>query len=145
MPYSGYLSWIRYGLLCHLFALPLQCSQVDFLQQANKELEAKLSQAEVKNSELSKEAEDLGQKNSRMCAELAEIGELVKQLSKEKVAGERSLQERAVHAEVRGLGKTKGGGGEEGRLPRDGVHETWEHFGRRGYHAPSMFYVLGLT
>eukprot|EP00731_Ephydatia_muelleri_P030834 Em0022g348a len=73
--------------------------QVDFLQQANKELEAKLSQAEVKNSELSKEAEDLGQKNSRMCAELAEIGELVKQLSKEKVAGERSLQERAVHAE----------------------------------------------
>ena len=116
MPYSGYLSWIRYGLLCHLFALPLQCSQVDFLQQANKELEAKLSQAEVKNSELSKEAEDLGQKNSRMCAELAEIGELVKQLSKEKVAGERSLQERAVHAEVRGLGKTKGGGGGRGEV-----------------------------
>ena len=73
--------------------------QVDFLQQANRELETKLGQAEVKNSELAKEAEELAQKNSRMCAELAEIGELVKQLSKEKVVGERSLQERAVHAE----------------------------------------------
>ena len=72
------------------------------MQQANRELETKLGQAEVKNSELAKEAEELAQKNSRMCAELAEIGELVKQLSKEKVVGERSLQERAVHAEVRG-------------------------------------------
>lgn len=74
---------------------------MDFLQQTNRELEAKLSQAELKNSELSKQAEDLGQKNSRMCVELAEIGGLVKQLSREREAGERSLHERATLAEVR--------------------------------------------
>ena len=74
---------------------------MDFLQQANRELEAKLSQAELKNSVLTKQAEDLGQKNSQMCVELAEIEGLVKQMSTEREAGEKSLHVRAALAEVR--------------------------------------------
>lgn len=68
--------------------------QIDFLQQRNQELEAKLAEEDTAKSELQVRADELASKNARICSELKEIGELVKQMERERESGERSLREK---------------------------------------------------
>lgn len=67
--------------------------QVDFLQQANRELENKLSSSETEREKLEHHRKELEEKNSRICSELQEIGELVRQMEEEKEGGETELRE----------------------------------------------------
>lgn len=67
--------------------------QIDFLQQANHELEKKLASAETTKGALESQVNELGSKNARICSELKEIGELVKQMETEKESSEEELRE----------------------------------------------------
>ena len=74
---------------------------MDFLQQANQELELKLKEKETANEELRGRVQDLSGKNSKICAELQEIGVLVKEMETEREGGEERLKKRVVDLEVR--------------------------------------------
>ena len=74
--------------------------QVDFLQQANHELEGKLQSSEEAGAELRQQVQELSSKNSRICSELQEIGDLVKQMEAEKQGSEESLKSRITRLEV---------------------------------------------
>ena len=74
--------------------------QVDFLQQAAKELEEKLAASETAKRQVEERAEELGSKNSKICSELEEIGQLVKQMEKEKDDNEAALKMRVKELEV---------------------------------------------
>ncbi len=67
--------------------------QIDFLQQANHELEKKLASSESAKEVLETQVTELANKNSRICSELQEIGELVKQMETEKGSSEGELKE----------------------------------------------------
>ncbi len=75
--------------------------QIDFLQQANHELEKKLASAESTKETLESQVNELGSKNSRICSELQEIGELVKQMEAEKGCSEEELKEIIKELKVR--------------------------------------------
>ena len=74
---------------------------MDFLQQANHELEGKLQSSEEAGAELKQQVQELSSKNSRICSELQEIGDLVKQMEAEKQGNEDSLKSRVTQLEVR--------------------------------------------
>lgn len=74
--------------------------QVDFLQQAAKELETKLAASESVKKQSEERAVDLGEKNAQICSELEEIGQLVKQMEKEKEDSEAALKIRIKELEV---------------------------------------------
>ena len=65
--------------------------QIDFLQQANHELEKKLSSVELAKEESETRVTELSNKNSRICSELQEIGGLVKQMESERGSSEEEL------------------------------------------------------
>ena len=67
--------------------------QIDFLQQANHELEKKLASADSAKEELERRVSELGQKNSRICSELQEIGGLVEQMESERGSSEGELKQ----------------------------------------------------
>ena len=73
---------------------------MDFLQQANHELEGTLQSSEETNAELKQQVQELSGKNSRICSELQEIGDLVKQMEAEKQGNEESLKTRIAQLEV---------------------------------------------
>lgn len=73
---------------------------MDFLQQANRELEGKLQAAETAKTELKQHVEELSSKNARICSELQEIGDLVKQMEAEREGSEDSLKQRVASLEV---------------------------------------------
>ncbi len=75
--------------------------QIDFLQQANRELEAKLHASEASNDELKVRGQELSSKNSRICSELQEIGDLVKQMEAEREGSEAGLRKRIAELEVK--------------------------------------------
>ena len=77
--------------------------QVDFLQQANHELEGKLSSSESVRVELEHQSKQLEEKNSRICSELQEISELVKQMESEREGGETELRENIEQLKVSGV------------------------------------------
>ena len=87
-----------------LHSLPASL-QVDFLQQANQELEGRLASALTAKEELEGRTAELGGKNARICSELEEIGALVKQMEAERRSGEEGLRERIGQLEVRGQGR----------------------------------------
>lgn len=74
--------------------------QIDFLQQANHELENKLSTSESCNKELDQRVVELSNKNSRICSELEEIGSLVKQMESERGSSEKDLKQIVKQLEV---------------------------------------------
>lgn len=74
--------------------------QIDFLQQANHELEKKLATAESAKEDLEKRVGELGHKNSRICSELQEIGGLVKQMESERGSSEEELKETIIQLKV---------------------------------------------
>ncbi|CAI8057878.1 Centrosomal protein of 135 kDa [Geodia barretti] len=78
--------------------------QVDFLQQANQELESKLKDAESANGDLQGRVQELSGKNAKICEELSEIGELVKQLEAEREGGEEKYKEKIAELEARAEG-----------------------------------------
>lgn len=75
--------------------------QVDFLQQAARELEGKLAASETGKKQLEGRVGELGAKNSKICSELEEIGKLVKEMESEKEESEATLKERIKELEVR--------------------------------------------
>lgn len=77
--------------------------QVDFLQKASHELEAKLKESERAKAECEEKVKDLSLKNARICTELQEIGELVKQTEEERALSEEQLNMRIRELEVTGL------------------------------------------
>ena len=74
--------------------------QVDFLQNATRELEKKLAESEQCKADLEARVKELGAKNSRICSELEEIGELVKQTEQERAESEEKLKRRISELEV---------------------------------------------
>ncbi len=74
--------------------------QVDFLQQAAKELEGKLAASETAKHQLEERVNELGSKNSQICSELEEIGHLVKQMEKDREDSEAILKMRVKELEV---------------------------------------------
>ncbi len=77
--------------------------QVDFLQKASHELEAKLKESERAKAECEEKVKGLSLKNARICTELQEIGELVKQTEEERALSEEQLNMRIRELEVTGL------------------------------------------
>lgn len=75
--------------------------QVDFLQQASRELEKKLGTSEACKAELEERVKELASKNARICSELQEIGELVKQMESERTQSEEELKRKLKELEVR--------------------------------------------
>lgn len=73
---------------------------MDFLQQANQELEEKLAKAVAAKRDLEAEVAQLGGKNARICSELEEIGALVKQMEAERKEGEGGLMEKISQLKV---------------------------------------------
>lgn len=74
--------------------------QVDFLQNASRELERKLAESEQCKAELETRVKELSAKNARICSELEEIGELVKQTEQERKESEERLKVRIRELEV---------------------------------------------
>lgn len=74
--------------------------QIDFLQQANHELEKKLSSAETSNKDLELRVSELSSKNARICSELQEIGGLVKQMESERGSSEEELRQTVKDLQV---------------------------------------------
>lgn len=74
---------------------------MDFLQQANQELEGKLADAMAAKKDLEAEVAQLRGKNARICSELEEIGTLVKQMEAERKEGEGGLMEEIGQLKVR--------------------------------------------
>ena len=74
--------------------------KVDFLQQANRELDSKLRSAETSNMEMKQHVQELSSKNARICSELQEIGDLVKQMETEREGSEEGLKQRMAELEV---------------------------------------------
>ena len=79
--------------------------QIDFLQQANHELEKKLASAETSNKDLEQRVSELGSKNARICSELQEIGDLVKQMESERGSSEGELRQTVKDLRVRNLSR----------------------------------------
>ena len=74
--------------------------QVDFLQNATRELEGKLAESEQCKAGLETRVKELSAKNARICSELEEIGQLVKQTEQERAESEECLQRRISELEV---------------------------------------------
>ena len=77
--------------------------QVDFLQQASRELEKKLSVCEGNKAQLEEKVAELSSKNARICSELQEIGDLVKQTELERQETEEKLKEEIEKKNVRNI------------------------------------------
>ena len=74
--------------------------QVDFLQQAARDLEEKLAMSEKSKKQLEGRVGDLGDKNEKICSELEEIGRLVKQMEKEREVSESILKGHIKELEI---------------------------------------------
>ena len=57
--------------------------QIDFLQQATRELESKLAESDSAKTSLEQQVRDLSGRNARICSELEEISGLVKEMKAE--------------------------------------------------------------
>lgn len=77
--------------------------QVDFLQQAARDLEGKLAASETNKKQLEGRVEELGAKNVTICSELEEIGQLVKQIEREREESEAKLKGHINELEVQPL------------------------------------------
>ena len=73
---------------------------MDFLQQANRELDGNLRTAEATNTEMKERVQELSSKNARICSELQEIGDLVKQMEAEREGSEENLRQTIAEVEV---------------------------------------------
>lgn len=83
-----------------LTSLSLSFPKVDFLQQANRELDGKLRTAESASTEMKQRVQELSSKNARICSELQEIGDLVKQMEAEREGSEEDLKQKIAEVEV---------------------------------------------
>lgn len=74
--------------------------QVDFLQQASRELEKKLAASEGSKTKLEERVAELSTKNARICSELQDIGELVKQTEADRKESEDKLKDQIKKMQV---------------------------------------------
>jgi len=74
--------------------------QVDYLQQANRDLEKKMAGLEKHKSDSSNTCKELKDRNDELCMELAAMNKVYKSLGKEKKKGEAEIDAQLTRIEV---------------------------------------------